>query len=174
MQNPPPLPSSRLSRVLTVARADGWMIVGVAGLSLLWALVERDLAVAGFAASAVLAGAAELQGRRKLIAGEARGRAWLVAAQLGLLGLVWAYLGYSWSHFDPEALWARLPAFYQQIVTARLSEQGLDPELDRMLLLQLSHRLTCIVVAVVVLGYQGGLALYYHRQARLAAVPPAA
>jgi hypothetical protein len=168
MQPPPLLPPSHLSRVLAVARADGWMIIGVAGASLGWLLWQQNLTVAGFAAGAVLAGISELHGRRQLLQGVARGRHWLIAAQLSLLVLVWCYLGYSWNHFDPEALWSRLPGFYRQMVLARLTEQGLDPEFDRILLLQFSHRLTCIAVALVVFFYQGGLAFYYQRQARLA------
>lgn len=169
MQAPPLLPPPpKLTRALAVARADGWVVIAVAAVGLVWLLWERNFVVAGFATGVLLTGVAELRGRSRLIQGKAGGRHWLVAAQCSLLVLIWGYLWYAWNHFDPAALWARLPGFYQKMVLARMVEQGLDPEFDRNFLLQLAYQLACIAISFVTLFYQGGLAIYYQRQARLA------
>lgn len=165
MQVPPPLPPpAPLRRVLAIARADGWSIVIVAGAGTLITLAQG----AGWAATAgllvLLAGLGELHGRRLLLQGRPVGVRWLAGAQLFLLAVILAYAWGRWRFFDAKAFWQELPALVQTQIDGQLLAAGLIPDLDRPLLLRLTNNLVCLVLAVVSLFYQGGLALYYTRQ----------
>jgi len=165
MQVPPPLPSTRLHRVLAIARADGWSMLAVSGISLLTLLWQRAFGIAAAAALVALSAVAELHGRRLLLRGAASGRGWLMGAQAVVLVTVWAYAWYRWHHFDFNGLWSQLPGFYQEMITAQLAAQGLDPAADRVTLLFLVNQLVALALALVTLLYQGGLILYYQRHA---------
>jgi hypothetical protein len=176
---PVPTPAERRRRrVLAVARADGWSLVAVAGAGGLCSLLQRGWIETLAALLVVGAGAAELHGRRRLLAGEARGLAWLIRAQLALLGVIWLYAWWRWTHFDAAAFWAQLPGLAQAEVDRQLLAAGLDPASDRPLLLVLMNRLVCALLAFLTLLYQGGMALYYALQRRavaealLASPPP--
>jgi hypothetical protein len=161
---PPVLPEKALQRVLAIARVDGWSIVVVAGLSGLVSLVQGGWFGAATGFLITLAGMGELHGRRLLLRREARGANWLIGGQLFLLAVIWTYAWYRWRYFDPAALWAELPALAQAEIDRQLYAAGLDPTLDRPLLLQMMNLLACVILAFVTLLYQGGLALYYARQ----------
>lgn len=158
---PPVLPAHALHRVLAVARVDGWVVVIIAGLSGLVTLLQGNGPVTVAALLVLLAGAGELHGHRRLGRHDPRGLGWMIGAQLGLLVVIWAYAWWRWRFFDPAALWAELPGFAQAKLDRDLLAAGLDPELDRPLLLELMNTLTCAVLALVSLAYQGGLAVYY-------------
>jgi hypothetical protein len=163
---PPPLPATVLQRVLAIARADGWSVVVVATLGGLYAATlgnGADVAAAGLVAAA---GAAELHGRNRLIRGHANGTNWLIGAQSALLAAIWTYAGWRWRFFDPDDLWAQLPAFAQAEFDRQIRAAGLIPELDRSSLLEWMNTLTCLLLAVLSLLYQGGLAAYYLAQRR--------
>lgn len=161
---PPLLPAHALHRVLAIARVDGWSIVIIAGLSGLVTLIQGHGLVTVTALLVVLAGAGELYGRRRLLRRDSRGLGWMIGAQLVLLVLIWSYAWYRWRYFDPATLWAELPGLVRTALERELLAAGLDPELDRPLLLDLMNTLTCAVLALVSLAYQGGLAFYYLRQ----------
>jgi hypothetical protein len=166
MQAPPPLPAPVLRRVLGIARADGWSVVVVAALGGLYAATlgnGADVATAGLVAAA---GAAELHGRNRLIRGQADGTNWLIGAQSALLAAIWTYAWWRWRFFDPDDLWAQLPAFAQAEFDRQLTAAGLIPELDRPPLLTWMNSLTCLLLAVLSLLYQGGLAAYYLTRRR--------
>lgn len=166
MQAPPPLPATVLRRVLGVARADGWSVVVVASLGGLYAATLGswvDVAIAGLVAAA---GAAELHGRRRLVRGQADGTNWLIGAQSALLAAIWTYAWWRWRFFDPAELWAQLPAFAQAEFDRQLTAAGLIPELDRPPLLTWMNSLTCLLLALLSLLYQGGLAAYYLTRRR--------
>jgi hypothetical protein len=169
MQAPPLLPSPALRRLLAVARFDGWSIIVAAGLGLLLALAQGARGFAGVSLLALFAGVAELQGRRLLLRGDPAGRGWLVGVQAVLLALVWAYAWYRWQHFDAMGFWHQLPAPIQSQLSLQMALAGLDPEFDRVVLLELTNRLTCATLAFVTLLYQGGMILYYRRSARVGA-----
>lgn len=177
---PPVLPAHVLHRVLALSRIDGWGIVIVAGLSGTVTLVQGHGLVTIAALLVVMAGAGELLGRRRLLRRDPRGLDWMIGAQLFLLIVIWGYAWYRWRYFDPAALWAELPGFARAKLDRDLLAAGLDPELDRALLLDLMNTLTCFVLALVSLVYQGGLAVYFAtrrapvRQALLASPPPPA
>ena len=164
MQPPPLLPHHSLRRVLAISRADGWSVVAVAGLSALLSLGQGSYAMAAAALLVALAGAIELHGRRLLLQRRLQGLGRLIGAQVFLLIIIWFYAWHRWQHFDTDALWAELPGFLQAHVTNSLLDAGLDPELHRQLLLKLTNQLTCVVLALVSLIYQGGLAFWYGRQ----------
>lgn len=158
---PPVLPARALSRVLAVARVDGWSVVIIAGLGGLVSLVQGQGALTAAALLVVGTGAGELHGRNRLLRRDPRGLAWMIGAQLVLLAVIWGYAWYRWQYFDPAALWAELPGFAQAKMDHDLLAAGLDPELDRPLVLELMNTLTCTVLALVSFGFQGGLACYY-------------
>jgi hypothetical protein len=161
---PPVLPEKSLHRVLTISRADGWSIVVVAALGGLVSLVQGGWLATAAAALVVLAGTGELHGRRLLLRHEPKGLSWLVGAQAFLLAVIWVYAWCRWRSFDPTAMWAELPALAQTEINRQMLVAGLEPELDRPLLLQIMNGLVCTILAFVTLLYQGGLAFYYARQ----------
>lgn len=161
---PPVLPEKSLQRVLAIARVDGWSIVIVAALGGLLSLVQGGWLATAAAALVVLAGTGELHGRCLLLRQELKGLSWLVGAQVFLLVVIWVYAWCRWRYFDPAAMWAELPALAQTEVNRQMLVAGLEPELDRPLLLQMMNVMVCAILAFVTLLYQGGLALYYTRQ----------
>ncbi|AOS43702.1 hypothetical protein Verru16b_00755 [Lacunisphaera limnophila] len=174
---PPVLPDQALRRVLAIARADGWSVVLIAALGGLVTVVQGAWIETAAAGLVVLAGLGELHGHRRLLRRDAQGLGWMIAAQLFLLAVIWAYAWWRWRYFDPAGLWAELPGLVRTELDRQLLIAGLDPELDRPFLLQLVNRLTCFVLAVVSAVYQGGLAAYYALQGNrvrqaLAAPPP--
>ncbi len=177
MQAPPPLPPSPLRRLLAIAQVDGWSIVIVAGAGTLLSLWQTSWLAAAAGALAGLAGLGELRGRRDLLQGRPRGLRWLAGSQLFLLAVIWSYAWCRWRFFDPQTLWQELPALARAEIDRQLTAAGLIPELDRPLLLQMMNSLVCLMLAIVSLVYQGGLALYYATRRRtvaeaLLATPP--
>ena len=136
----------------------------MAGLSVLLSLWQGRYAMAAAALVVALVGAIELHGRRLLLQRQPQGLGRLIGAQVFLLVIIWLYAWYRWQHFDTDALWAELPGFLQAHVTNSLLGAGLDPEFHRQILLKLTNQLTCAMLALVSLVYQGGLALWYGRQ----------
>jgi hypothetical protein len=163
---PPVLPEKALRRVLAIARADGWSIVVVASLGGLYSLTQPSWLFTGTSVLVVLSGLAELHGRRLLLRNESRGVAWLIRAQLALLAVIWIYAWFRWRLFDPQAMWAELPALAQAEIDRQLNAAGLIPELDRPLLLRMMNALVCLLLAFLTLLYQGGMAAYYTLKRR--------
>lgn len=166
MQAPPPLPATVLRRVLAVARADGWSVVVVAALGGLYAALHGSWAEVAGAGLVAAAGAAELHGRCRLTRGQADGTHWLIGAQAALLAVIWTYAWWRWRYFDPAELWAQLPALAQAELDRQLTAAGLIPELDRPPLLAWMNTLTCLLLVVLTLLYQGGMAAYYLSRRR--------
>ncbi len=156
---PPALPSDVLQRVVTIARLDGWSVVGIATVGTIVAAVMGDRTGALIGAGVAAAGGLELAGVRALGRGRAGGVNALVASQLMLLLLIWGYAGLR--------LWAGTDALVDQVLTpervARIAGLGVDTRLlDE--LLRRTLPLTYGVIVLATLGYQGGLALFYHRK----------
>ena len=150
--------------MLTVAHVDGWSVVAVAALSAGVTCWQGLYFMAGIAVPVLLAGAAELRGRRLVLNRQPRGVDLMIGAQLSLLLIIWLYTWYRWHFFSAPELWAELPRLVQDYVTDSLRDAGLDPELHRDHLLAWANKLTCITLAAVSLAYQGGLAFWYARQ----------
>jgi hypothetical protein len=94
-----------------------------------------------------------------LKAHQPRSLRWLVASQLSLLGLVWLYAAWRYTHYDPQLISALVEPFVRE----RLEEAFLTMD-DLAPALEFAHRLTYLLLATLSLAYQGGLAWYYARQ----------
>lgn len=156
---PPPLPTDVLQRVVTIARLDGLSVVGIATLGVIVAAAMGDRTGTLIGAGVAAAGCVELAGVRALRQSRAGGVNALVASQLMLLLLIWSYVGLR--------LWSGTDAMINQVLTperlARIARLGVDTRLlDE--LLRRTLPLTYGVIALATLGYQGGLALFYHHK----------
>ncbi len=160
---PPLLPQETLTRVLRVARFDGGGALFLGGLFALLAASggERPYAVVGLLAAG--AGAIELHGAGLLRAGEFRGMNWLIASQALLLGVVLTYCALRlWLLPLPD-----VPDDLRGVLAMNAQQWGLTvTEYQRVL-----NRITIGAVAIVALGFQGGMLYYYLR--RRAVIAPA-
>ena len=173
MTAPPLLPDARLQRALEVARVNGRGVLWLCVASAVCAPFLGDWTEAGFALVAAASGLMELHGRRRLLAADPRGRRWLVGAQAWLLVLIVGYAAWRWLYATPEQVWQLLPGFLQRHIDRELLAAGLDPALDRPLLLNLTNKLTSACLVFVGLVYQGGLAVYYLRLRETPSTPAA-
>ncbi len=158
MRQPPLLPEETLVRVLRLAKFDGLGAVVLGTLFALSAAGAGDGPCAVIGVLAAGAGAIESHGASLLRAGEARGMRWLIASQPFLLLVIWVYCGLRFTHFEMPPL----PEGMREL--AALSAQQWDLTVEgyfRML-----NTITVAVLAVVSLGYQGGMTLYYWRRRR--------
>jgi hypothetical protein len=167
MKSKTPLaPDIVLSRVVRVGTIDGRLLLIVAGLFALLSAAGRDVLGAAVGCLAAGAGALELHGVSLLRQGAARGMAWLVRAQLGLLALMLGYAGLRLALFDPELVRKQLelaPQLREPITQAGLTEDEFIAFTARV------HGIIFTVVIGITLLYQGGLARYYHRRRPLVA-----
>lgn len=155
---PPQLPAEILGRVLRLARADGRILLFVAGgLALVAALVgDKTGAIAGcFVAGA---GAMELHGVQRLRHGDPDGIHWLVRSQLTLLAIVLIYAAWMLTHYNPQLL-DQLPADVKQ----ELQDAGL-PTSDLRETARFVYQGFYTLVGTVTLLYQGSMAVYYYRR----------
>jgi len=155
---PPLLPATALARAGKLARFDGLTVLVVAGCFAAVSLAMRDWAGAVICLGAVGAGAAEWRGGVLLKTHRAGSVRWLVGSQLSLLGLVWLYAAWRYTHYDPQLISALVEPFVRE----RLEEAFLTMD-DLAPALEFAHRLTYLLLATLSLAYQGGLAWYYAR-----------
>ncbi len=173
MSKPPPLPSEVLARVLRVSGIDGYTLVFIAGgFGLISASCGDGLGAltGGLAAGA---GLLELQGRRRLRAGDSGGVSWLVRSQLMLLTVILLYIVYQLRTFDAQSL---LDSLEKTLATAQRS-LGLEPTPLASTFDLTSQQLKTLTIQTVSVSYmatgvasilfQGGLALYYQRRAQV-------
>ncbi len=158
MSETPPLLKSSVPRILRVARLDGWSVFSVAAVFGLLAIWQGDLIDAAACAVAAAAGAAELRGAKLLSLRKIEGLGFLVASQLGLLAAIDCYCAWKLTHPTIGALKTSLPSFVADFVAS--SGQSLDE------LLRLASPLTYVILALVSLFYQGGMAFYYLRKSK--------
>lgn len=161
---PPILPEKRLEKVLSIARADALGVLICAGASLLLSLSAEDWSMAGFSALALIAGGMEWQGQSQLREGDIGGLQWLLGAQGCLYTVIAAYAMWRLRFFDGTQYWAQIPTEVRDQLIAQMREKGLDPEVDRPLLLRTMNVLVCAVLVIVSTIYQGGLTWWYRRQ----------
>lgn len=156
---PPLLPATALARAGKLARFDGLTVLVVAGCFAAISLAMRDWAGTTICLGAAGAGAAEWRGGALLKTHQPGSIRWLVASQLSLLGLVWIYAAWRYTHYDPRLL----SALVEPLVRTRLEEAFLTMD-DLEPALRLAHHLTYLLLAGLSLIYQGGFAWYYARQ----------
>jgi hypothetical protein len=160
LPTPPPLPSEILTRVIRVAGLDGRIVLWSSGVfALLSAAGHSALgAIIGLAAAGT--GAIEVHGASMLAHTDARGINWTIRAQLLLLLTILFYCGACILNFDP-ALFRDQPQFKTFITQNSLSvDQGVQ-------LLRDAWVIGYVLVAVVSVIYQGGMAIYYARNRRV-------
>jgi len=157
--SPPLLPATALQRVGKLARFDGLTVLAVAGCFAAVSLAMCDWAGTAICLGAAGAGAAEWHGGMLLKTRRPGCLRWLVGSQLCLLGLVWIYAAWRYTHYDPQLISALVEPFVRE----RLEEAFLTMD-DLAPALELAHHLTYILLAGLSLIYQGGLAWYYARQ----------
>jgi len=146
--------------ILRISAMNAWSVTIVAGLFALGSLVVWDTVgiVVGLAVTG--AGAMELHGRQRLVAGRAGAQDWMAGSQLWLLICVLAYAAWRLLVFD----WA---APLSSMSVEELRQLGVLTGLYGDTLAQfvsMLYGLIYVVVAIVTLVYQGGLGLYYWRR----------
>ena len=156
MRQPPLLPEETLFRVLRIARFDGTGALVLGGLFALLAGAggERAFAVTGLLASG--AGAVELHGVGLLKQGNPRGMNWLIGSQPLLLVVILGYCALRlWFVELPP-----IPEDFQGVFAASAQQWGMSlPDYQRAL-----NQITIGVLAVVGVGFQGGMMGYYVRR----------
>jgi len=168
MPKPPLLPAEVLARVLRIANIDGSVLVFLAGGFAVISAYCADWVGALVGGLAASAGFIELRGRRKLKAGDHEGVRWLVRSQFFLLVVILSYVAYQFRCFDPRPL---LELTERQFAAAQRAS-GMEPitlaanlgqtPAQLLALARQTARLAYALVAVLSVGFQGGLAYYYH------------
>lgn len=155
----PPLPRAHpLSRLVRLARIDGWSVLILALVCGLWALPAKDWPTAIGALAALAASSMELKGARQCHAGNRQGITWLLRAQVLLLGTILAYC--AWRLWHPD--YAHLEALLSAKTRKTLQETGVNLQ-D---LLHLAYPLTYTILAIASLLAQGLMILHYARSAK--------
>jgi hypothetical protein len=156
MPQPPLLPEEALIRVLRLARFDGMGALVLGGLFALLAASAHEVPFAMIGVLAAGGGAIELHGAMLLRQGAIGGMRWLVASQLLLLLVVFAYCALRvWVIELPE-----IPESFGGLFAASAQQWGLSiTEYQHAL-----NRITAGAVALAALGFQGGMMIYYLRR----------
>jgi hypothetical protein len=158
MQQPPLLPAVTLARVLRLAKFDGMGALVLGGLFALSAAAGRHFPFTAIGLLAAGAGAVELHGAALLRQGERRGVNWLVASQPFLLATILIYCAIRFSTNDASSI----PESMQGLIAASAAQWDMSVESYVRLL----NRITVACVALVSIGFQGGMAWYYLRRRR--------
>ncbi len=159
LPKPPPLPSEILFRVIRIAGLDGRLVLWTSGaFALISAAGHFSLgALTGLAAAGT--GAIEVHGATLLARTDSRGLNWAIRAQLLLLLTILFYCIARLMTFDPVFIRSQLTPDIQ----AYIAQSGMTT--DQFIILMRQFWLVAyIVVAVVSVIYQGGLAVYYARR----------
>jgi len=156
MPQPPLLPEETLIRVLRVARVDGAGALVLGGIFALLAAAggERAFAVIGLLASG--AGAVELHGVSLLRRGDPGGMNWLIGSQPLLLAVILGYCALRlWVVELPP-----VPEDFQGVFAASAQQWDMSlADYQRAL-----NQITIAVLALVAVGFQGGMLWYYVRR----------
>ncbi len=148
-----------LQRILHLSAINGWSVVIIAGLgTLLSALLVQSVGVA-IGLLVTCGGVMELRGRRRLRRGDPTGMTLLVRAQLLVLGVIAIYVVTRLFSYDAETVLGNVTPEMQAV----FDEAEVVPR-DLLPVIQIAFYAIYGVVLAVVVFYQGGLALYYHRR----------
>lgn len=158
---PPLLPAETLFRLLRLARRDGTVVLAIAGVFALISAAAGDYIGALIGVVIAGAGVFELHGVSLLHSGRTSGMNWLVGSQLYLLVAVLAYVEWRLTHVDA----ATLRLLLSDDMRATLEQSGYDVDRVGRLIFNLSY----IILAVLTVIYQGGMALHYHRRRAIVA-----
>ncbi len=156
MPQPPLLPAETLARVLRLAKFDGMSVLILSAIFALSAAVIRNFPLTAIGLLAAGAGAMELHGVALLRRGAPRGMSWLIASQPLLLVVILAYAALRFWFLDLE----RLPEAMHTLVAVNAAQLQMSVE-D---FIRHLNRLMAAAVALVALGFQGGMLIYYLRR----------
>jgi hypothetical protein len=156
MPQPPLLPEETFTRVIRLAKADGFGVLAFSGLFALLAASGGDSSGAMVGLIVAGAGAIELHGAALLQSGDPRGMRWLIGSQLFLLVAIMGYCALRLQQVELPPI----PEEMQPLVETSAQQADLPvPEY-----LQLVYRLSFGFVALAALIYQGGMTIYYLRR----------
>ncbi len=145
------------------------MIMLISGVFALFAALQHEAPAAIACALAFGAGACEWHGASLLATGRGPGIPWMKYGELLLLAIVTTYSLWMLRTFDADHYRAQLPEFYRDWLETDLLQRGLR-EQDLPAYYRTLGVLSSLLVILVSVVYQGGLALYYHSKRRVVAV----
>ena len=154
-------PAQVLTRTIRVALFNGWSVAGVSLFAAGASLIEHDTFGAIVCFLVALVGGLEIQGARMLRQGRIRGMTALVCSQLMILSVVLGFTAGAFASVGPNHVVGRVPIHYVQTL---ISQAHMTP------LAALNYLATLLKIAYAAIGitvflYQGGMAVYYQRQA---------
>jgi hypothetical protein len=147
----PPTPKLRM------AKGDGYGLLVMGVLSLIIAAMSVSIGGMAIGAGVAAAGWCELDGYRRFMEGRAGSRLRLMGSQLAVLGIAWAYAG--WTIIHPEPLSPEISEMLAASGDQASSMQGMVDSL---------RFLVAAAICAVSLLYQGGLAWYYFAKTKKA------
>jgi hypothetical protein len=166
MQQPPLLPEIVLARVYTTARRNGLSILIVASAGAVLQAAGRDVVGAVAALLAAVAGAMEIHGAGLLRQGVKEALAWMIRAELLLLGVILLYCYVRLMHPQLEQMRAAFHASLELPLMRSRWDQLQQLGFTEDMYLHLVNRLTCVALTFASLLYQGGMVYYYLRRRR--------
>lgn len=156
---PPPLPADVLARVLRVASVDGRMLLILGGIFAALSALSSDGVGATAGCLATAAAMLELHGVSRLRLGDPDAIKWLIRSQLALFGIILFYSAARIATFDAEQMQALLtPDLVESFRNAGLGEDEIMPMVKSV------YRFMYLLVGLIALFYQGGMAWYYHQR----------
>jgi len=147
---PPPLK-------LRMAKGDGYGLLVMGVLSLVIAGMSASLGGIVVGALVGAAGWCELDGYSRYMEGRPGSRLRLMGSQLVILGIAWAYAG--WTLLHPEPL---SPEIKEMLAASGDQASAMQGMVESV------RSLVASVICAVSLLYQGGLAWYYFHKTKLA------
>lgn len=87
----------------------------------------------------------------------------MIAGELGLLLILLFYASWMMTHFDFVEFQRNLLEWYLEYMNTKFESANISPD-DLPAVFQFSNTITYGLVGILTLVYQGGLALFYHRQ----------
>jgi hypothetical protein len=137
---------------------EGRSVVVIAGIGAVISLLSADLLGVVVGTLAAAAGVVILRGVKLLKASQPRGLVWLVRGELGLLNVILIYAAIMLIRLALGGADGMVSADTRSM----LASAGLWGPEQKRLFVQ-SYELTYALVAALSLIFQGGMALYYHR-----------
>jgi hypothetical protein len=154
---PPRLPEEILRRVIRLSCLNGWSVVIFAGVCAIGSLVFRDFFGALIGLLVTLGGAMEVRGHLMLKRNNIGGMRWLVASQLAVLAVIWAYAISRLLSYDDRMV--------REVITPKMLMSLNELGLTLADILPLVRRIVDLLygsVLATTLIYQGGMALFYR------------
>jgi hypothetical protein len=150
-----PAAAPQPARRLRMAKGDGYGLLVMGVLSVVIAAMSPSVGGIVIGAGVAGAGWCELDGYRRFMDGRPGSRLRLMGSQLAVLGIAWAYAG--WTIIHPEPL---SPEINEMLAASGDQASAMQGMVDSMRFLVAS------AICAVSLLYQGGLAWYYFSKTK--------